>query len=421
MPADAAEHPAVEGDPVVAPEHAVLRRAARRLLPGGPAQQLGHPVGPLDVGDRRLVVSRRAVAVDDLTERPQRDRGLAEGRQHPLDVAHEDTRGTDDEDAAGLVAPAVVVEEVRRAVQRHDRLAGARSSRDRHDALARRADRLVLLGLDGGDDGVHRPVARPRQLRHQGALADDRQLPAGRLRLGERLGVEQLVLDADDPRAGAAQHPAPDHVLRLGRRCLVEHRRGGSTPVDDERVTVLVTQADSADVPRLRVDGGRHVEATEDQALMRRIELRDPFRGLEDHRVALDEAALVAEPAPGMALLGELLGSLSGALQLLVHPVHERLLRRHLAIDQPICQRCPRCVPVQVPGAAPREQLPNSTQVAYGCCQRRRCGTTDGSGGSLRSSSARVEGTSRRLTVSIRRRSSLATAARRTELSPSCG
>ena len=117
-------------------------------------------------------------------------------RQHPLDVAHEHAGGTDDQHAAALVAAAVAVEQERRAVQRDDRLAGAGAAGDRHDALAGRADRLVLLGLDGGDDGVHRAVAGPGELRHQRALADDRQVGLG-------LGVEQVVLDADDLAAPA--------------------------------------------------------------------------------------------------------------------------------------------------------------------------------------------------------------------------
>ena len=42
---------------------------------------------------------------------------------------------------------------------------------------------------------------------------------------------------------------------------------------------------------------------------MRGVELRDPARGLEDHRVPLDEAALVAQPAAVVALPGQLLGA----------------------------------------------------------------------------------------------------------------
>jgi len=84
--------------------------------------------------------------------------------------------------------------------------------------------------------------SRARELRHQGALADDRQL-------GLDLVVEQLVLDADHLRTLAAQHAAAHDVPRLGRGGLVEHRGGGCPPVDQQRVVVVVAQADAADVP----------------------------------------------------------------------------------------------------------------------------------------------------------------------------
>ena len=64
------------------------------------------------------------------------------------------------------------------------------------------------------------------------------------------------------------------------------------------------------------------------------VELGDPLRGLEDHGVALDEAALVAQPAALVTLLGELPRGLGRHLQLLVDPVHERLLASDLALDQ---------------------------------------------------------------------------------------
>ena len=71
---------------------------------------------------------------------------------------------------------------------------------------------------------------------------------------------------------------------------------------------MLVTQADPADVARLGVQLLAQVEAPEDQPLVRGVELRDPLGGLEDHRVALDEAALVAESSSSVALARELLG-----------------------------------------------------------------------------------------------------------------
>ena len=136
LAAQLAEAAGVEQDHVVAPEDAELARRTGSLLARRTPHQLGHPGRALHSGDGRLVVAGRADAVDDLAERAQRDGGLAERGQHPLDVAHEDAAGSDDQHAAGLVTTAVGVEEVRRPVQRHDGLAGAGAAGDRRDALA---------------------------------------------------------------------------------------------------------------------------------------------------------------------------------------------------------------------------------------------------------------------------------------------
>ena len=178
---------------------------------------------------------------------------------------------------------------------------------------------------------MHGPVAGAGQLGHQRALADDRQVRPGAV---ERLGVEQLVLDPDDLRAQAAQHPAAYDAVRLGRRGLVEHRGRGRAPVDQQRVAVLVAQADPADVARLGVDVLVEVEPPEDQPLVGGVELRDPPGGLEDHGVALDQAALVAEPAAAVALPGQLLGSPGRHPELHVDPVDDGLLTGDLVLDE---------------------------------------------------------------------------------------
>ena len=300
LAAQLAEAAGVEQDHVVTPEDAEVARRTGSLLARRTPHQLGHPGRALHRGDGGLVVAGRADAVDDLAERAQRDGSLAERGQHPLDVAHEDPAGSDDQHAAGLVTTAVGVEEVRRPVQRHDGLAGAGAAGDRGDPLGRRPDRLVLLGLDRGDDRVHGAVAGAGELRHQRALTDDRQVAPG-------LGVEQLVLDADDLGSGTAQHAAAYDVLGVGGGRLVEHRGRGRAPVDQQGVVVVVAQADAADVARVGVELGPQVETPEHQALVGGVELRHPLGGLEDHRVALDETALVAQTAPVVTFAGQLL------------------------------------------------------------------------------------------------------------------
>ena len=318
LAADRGELARTEHQVVVAVEHPQVAGRGRHGLARGTTHQLGHPRGALDVGHGRLVVAGGAQAVDDLAEGAQRHGGLAQRRQHPLDVAHEHAGRADDQHAAALVAGPVAVEQERRAVQRDDGLAGAGTTGDRHDALARRPDRLVLLGLDGGHDGVHGAVAGPAELRHQRALADHDQV-------GLDLGVEQVVLDGDDLGAGAPQHPTSYDALRIRGRGLVEHRRRGGPPVDQQRVAVLVAQPDPADVAR-RLPGRGQVEAAEHQALVGGVQGRDPLGGLEDHRVALDETALVAEVRTAVALARQLLGVLGGPLELFVDAVDELLL-----------------------------------------------------------------------------------------------
>ena len=56
------------------------------------------------------------------------------------------------------------------------------------------------------------------------------------------------------------------------------------------------------------------------------VEGGDALGGLEDHRVALDEAALVAEAAAAVALLGEGLGVAGRQLELTIDAVDELLL-----------------------------------------------------------------------------------------------
>ncbi len=173
------------------------------------------------------------------------------------------------------------------------------------------------------------------------------------------VGVDQVVLDPEDRDALAAQDPAPDHALRVGLRGLVEHRRGGGTPVDQQNVVVLVAQPDPADVPRLAADIGTHVEPAEDQALVGCVERGHPAGRLEDHGVALDQTALVADPPTGQALLGELLGRRCSLLQLVVDGVDVLLLLRDLARSHVIVQ-------LPVPSVAPVLQGESNSLPASG-------------------------------------------------------
>ncbi len=220
-------------------------------------------------------------------------------------------------------------------MQRHHRLAGAGTTADRDDTLVGGADRTVLLGLDRRHDRVHRPVAGPSQLGKQRALTDDRQVGLG-------LGVEQVVLDSQDVDALAAQDPAADDALRVGLGGLVEHRGGRCAPVDEQHVVVGVAQPDPADVARHLAELRAQVETTEDQALVGGVQRGHPAGSLEDHRVALDQPALVADAAASESLLGQLLRRSGRFLELVVDGVDVLLLARDLACGHVTVQRwCP--------------------------------------------------------------------------------
>ncbi|WP_416954730.1 hypothetical protein ACNKF0_21085 [Nocardioides sp. T5] len=99
-----------------------------------------------------------------------------------------------------------------------------------------------------------------------------------------------------------AQHATSYDTGRGGGRGLVEHPGRRGAPVDEQHVTVGVAHADAPDVARLGVDRRIEVEPAEHQPLVGGVELGDALGGLEDHRVALDEAALVLQACRGCAL-----------------------------------------------------------------------------------------------------------------------
>jgi hypothetical protein len=72
------------------------------------------------------------------------------------------------------------------------------------------------------------------------------------------------------------------------------------------------------------------------------VQLGDPLRGLEHHRVPLDEAALMPQPAALVPLTGQFLRRPGRDPELLVDLVHERLLASDLPLDHWLTQQmCP--------------------------------------------------------------------------------
>ena len=329
-----------------------MARRRRRGTPSGPSGTASWAARDSTWRIRRLPLMARggggvealgADGVDDVAEGAQRDGLLTEGRQHPLDVRGVGRRGADDEDAAGLVAAPVAVEEVGGAVQGDDRLAGTGAAGDLGDAAGAGPDRLVLVALDRRDDVAHPGAAAAGQRGHEGAVADDDEV-------GRRLGDHEVVLDADDVGALAAQHPPAQHAHRLDRGRAVERRGGRGAPVDDQRLVVVVADAeppDVADLPlRAAVGVGLRrvvdVEAAEDEPLVLALQGVAPAGRVEDQGVALEEpghlllaggADAVGTP-PRQAVGLDEPGALAGLRELRVDEVHVGLFDGDLVSDE---------------------------------------------------------------------------------------
>ena len=216
------------------------------------ADDVDHPEVTLDPGDLLGVEPDHPDVGHQVGEHGDLDARLAERRQDLLDVGEEHPVRAHDQHALALEREPMGVEEVGGPVQRHHRLAGARTALHDDDPGQLRADDLVLFHLDGGDDVGE--LARPRLLerRDQRAVALD-------LALVERLGrrAEQLVVDAeqDAPAAGEVTTPPQTHRIAPGRP--VEGLGDRSPPVDDHRVAVLVGHGEAADVVALARTLGR--------------------------------------------------------------------------------------------------------------------------------------------------------------------
>ena len=178
------------------------------------------------------------------------------------------------------------VEEVSGAVQRHGGLAGAGAAGDDEHTWEVGADRLVLLGLDGGDDVAHATGAVPFERGEQRALARDFEA-GGR----DRLLVEDLVVEAGDlPALLGDQVAAADDPHRRDGRGPVERLRNRRPPVDDQRRVLVVLDREPPDVP-----GGTVVE----------VETAEHERGVAD--VEVGQAALGDVPGD-VALQAGLVG-----------------------------------------------------------------------------------------------------------------
>ena len=141
------------------------------------------------------------------------------------------------------------------AVQSDRRLAGAGATLDDKHLVDRGPDHEVLLGLDRRHDLAHRP----------GALGTD----LGEHRVGDAAGdigsvgiVEVLVEVRRDLSVLQREPPAQADPERVGTGRPVERGGDRRSPVDDNRVVVVVLDVPAAEIPAIAL----HIDAPEEVA-----------------------------------------------------------------------------------------------------------------------------------------------------------
>ena len=178
-------------------------------------------------------------------------------------------------------------------MQRDYGLTRPRSAGDHGEALVRGPDRLILLGLDGGDDVPHCVITSASECGKQRPLANHDQLSV------RALAVEEVVLDANHPIAPALQHSSPDDLHGIARGGTVERFRRGCAPVDDQWFVVSVANADTADIADFAVGA---VQPAENQPFLLGIQHSQPSSGLVGKDVALEKASTVLFANVGVAV-----------------------------------------------------------------------------------------------------------------------
>ena len=162
-------------------------------------------------------------------------------------------RAHEEHATAPVPQPRIGVEQVGRAVQRDDRLAGAGTTVDDQGPARPGPDDGVLVGLDGAQHVAHPGRTAPAEGGDEGRLVVERR------GVGQSLLGERLVPVVDDP----APHPAVATPAHQALRVCVgggEERLGGRrAPVDEQPAAVGVGEPEPSDVRRpvvARLRGG---------------------------------------------------------------------------------------------------------------------------------------------------------------------
>ncbi len=211
------------------------------------------------------------------------DRRLAERRQHLRDVAEEDGVRADHEHPRVGELLAVLVHEVRGAVEADRGLPRPWASLHDEADVETRAHDDVLLGLDRRDDVAHLAGAGPFELGEERVGDAPRHAAQHAVRVVEDLveDVEQVMpLDAEP--AAALQ---PERILH-GR--AVEGDRHRRAPVDDDGISLRSLDMASTHVERVET---LFIDAAEAQREATDVELREPLAEVHRLRVRVDVAA----------------------------------------------------------------------------------------------------------------------------------
>ena len=196
-------------------------------------------VGRVDAGDvdlRHAQVQRRALL----------HTALAEAGQHVADVVEEHPVRADHQHSVAHQPTAVLEQQIRGTVQTDRGLARTGPTLHHQYLVERRTDDDVLLGLDGGDDLLHRAGA---------GGADLGQHRVGDARTGGVVvGVVELLVEVGGEVAVGQGEPSPvSEAERVGVGGPVERRGDGRPPVDHHRVVGVVLDVTAADVPDVAV------------------------------------------------------------------------------------------------------------------------------------------------------------------------
>ena len=327
----------------VADRQVVAQRAAP--VAHGLGEHLRHAEVALDARRRgRVVAADRGWLGEEVGEHGELDAGLAERRQHLLDVAEEQPVGPEHQHALALEREAVGVEQVGGAVQGDDRLAGARAALHDEDAGKLGPDDLVLLALDRGDDVGQAAGAAGLEGGDQRAVPGDAP-GAGVLLLDEPDGVggvaEELVLDAEQRARPGGEVAAPGEAHGLAARGPVEGLGDRRPPVDHDGVAVGVGDGHPTDVPGVAghavLARAVEVDATEDQGGVAELERLEAVGDRVGDDVAL-EAGLFGAALADLDHRLEPGGTATGVLQALVGVVDVRLLGDEFGVRRQGCQ-----------------------------------------------------------------------------------